>query len=79
MVLQLCIANPLYGANLTSYRCSIILCAVILLIAIVSLICYLVYHHLGPVSSFMVGMIPLILIGAMMVAEVDIILHSMPH
>lgn len=69
-VLQFSILNVFYGNNVIGSTMGILLCVLIVVIAVASLACYLAYYRLKPVPSYLVGMIPLLLVTVMMVGEV---------
>ncbi|MCD7709034.1 MAG: hypothetical protein LUI02_04075 [Clostridiales bacterium] len=58
--------NALFAQGHFSKLPTIILLAITLVAAVVSLVCYLLYYNLGGVAGYVDGMIPLIIVAVMM-------------
>ncbi len=65
-VLELCIVNFLYGAGRFPLGITVFLLVLIILAAIASMICYLLYYNLPAYPGYVDGMIPLITVAASM-------------
>lgn len=65
-VLALSEVNMLFGIELFSHRTAVLFFAVIIIAAVISLFCYLIYYHLGSLSGYYDGMIPLLLVALTM-------------
>ncbi|HUM82269.1 MAG TPA: hypothetical protein PLN48_00625 [Lachnospiraceae bacterium] len=66
-VLEISVVNEMYGIGRFGTGLSIFLAAVIVLILIISLICYVLYYRLDAYKGWIDGMIPLISVAAGMV------------
>lgn len=66
--LALAEVNTLYGSTLFSRTLAAILIAVVAVITLANLVCYILYYRLGSAASFIDGMIPLLLTGIFMIA-----------
>ena len=65
-VLELCLVNFLYGAGRFPLGITVFLLVLIILAAIASMICYLLYYNLPAYQGYVDGMIPLITVAASM-------------
>ncbi len=65
-VLCFCEINALYGSGAYEITASVIACAIVVAAMLASLACYLAYYQLEPSKAYIDGMLPLILIGAVM-------------
>lgn len=75
-VLELCVINNLFGINTFSLKLSIVMSLMVILFAIVSLYCYLLYYQMDAVKGYIDGMIPLILVmAAMIIQSILVIMH----
>lgn len=66
-VLELCFVSTMYRCGITGKEALIGLFAGIILVSILSIICYLLYYNLEYVKGYYDGMIPLVLVGIMVV------------
>jgi len=65
-VLALYEVSTLVGAEAFSHRTAVILTAVILLVAVISVVCYTVYYRLDARAGWLVGAVPLVLVAVTM-------------
>lgn len=75
-MLVLCEVNVMYGAGNFSLQTVIISCILIGIVALISMICYLTYYNLKPMVAYVDGMVPLLLIGAVMLGLSVMIWHG---
>lgn len=61
-------SNALYGLEIIGWGGTIVLFAAAVIVAAVSLVCYLLYYDLDSRTGYVDGMIPLILVAACMAA-----------
>ncbi len=66
VVLQLCLVNTLLASGALPMTKALIACAVIVVMAIVGMVCYLWYYRLDEVPAFFIGMVPLVLFAISM-------------
>ena len=71
-VLELCFVNAMYRCGISGKEAVIVLFAGIIAVAVLSIICYLLYYKLEYVKGYYDGMIPLVLVG-IMVAIIDLV------
>ena len=71
-VLELCFVNAMYRCGITGKEAVVGLFAGIIVVALLSIICYLLYYKLEYFKGYYDGMIPLVLVG-IMVAIIDVI------
>lgn len=62
LTLTFCMVNAAYGYTLILHKTAIILLSVAVIAFIIGMICYLLYYAVSPSLSFILGMIPLIII-----------------
>lgn len=61
-----CEISALYGRGIYSHTGAFVFIALILILAIISLVCYLLYYNLGTVAGYYDGIIPLAIIAIAM-------------
>ena len=66
-VLELCAINHWYGSGSLPLITSVIFAIIVVLTAIASLICYLQYYRVSYEQGFLIGSIPLVLTGVVMI------------
>ncbi len=71
-VLELCFVNAMYRCGIIEKEAVVGLFAGIIVVAVLSIICYLLYYKLEYVKGYYDGMIPLVLVG-IMVAIIDVV------
>lgn len=77
VVLEAAICNYMYSLGVFSVREAVILAAVVLIVGIISLVCYVLYYDLPYVKGFIDGCIPLVLVMiVMIVVNVKIIIRT---
>jgi hypothetical protein len=62
LTLTFCMVNAAYGYDLILHKTAIILFVVAAIAFVIGLICYILYYAVSPSLSFILGMIPLIII-----------------
>ncbi len=68
--------NALYGAEIITQNSALILFAAATLIALLSMVCYLLYYGLGTWAGYVDGMIPLLLVAIYMALLSIVIAHG---
>lgn len=76
-ILQLCVLNSLYRAEIMGSAPAIISSIIIVVAAIIGMLCYLAYYELESMKAFYDGMIPLILFAVVMIYEIIVIWFCM--
>lgn len=71
-VLELCFVNAMYRCGITGKEAVVGLFAGIIIVAVLSIICYLLYYKLEYVKGYYDGMIPLVLVG-IMISIIDLV------
>ena len=66
LVLQCCLINTLFASGALPLEKALIACAVVFVMAIVGMVCYLWYYRLDEMPAFFIGMVPLILFALSM-------------
>lgn len=75
-VLMFLEVNALFAQGQYSRTAAIVMLVIMVIAAVVSLVCYLLYYNLDSVRGYVDGMVPLLLIAAMMVAVTVSVMRS---
>ena len=75
-VLELCVENALYSAGVVDRLDMLIYIFFLVVVSLVSLVCYLSYYNLGKMAAFYDGMVPLALFLILILYQTGVLAKS---